>query len=136
MVPLQGPDGGTTIKEPPICERAMDSNLGIVATRNTMNPVTLGTANASLIRRSPSFLVRHGLTRGESPTCLRSTCHLGLFFIYCHTSLHRPTADVSKLHSRARGMLRFIGPFIHVRSTFNEGSRLASTVATSPESSM
>jgi len=131
MIPLQSPDGGTTIKEQPIHERAMDSNLGI-ATGNVMDPVTLGTTNTSLIRRSLIFLVRHGLPRGASPTCLRSTCHWVFSFIYCHTFLHSPTADASQLHRRARSMLRFLGPFIHIRSTFNEGSRLA---ATPPEAS-
>ena len=133
VIPLQSPGRGTTTKEQPIHERAMDSNLGMVVTRNTMNPVIPGTANACLTRRSLSLLVRYGLPRGSSPT--RSAYILEFFFIYRHIFLHSTTADVGGLHSRARGILRFLGPFIHIRSIFNEGARLAFTLATPPDAS-
>jgi len=137
VIPLQSPDGGTTIKERSIHKQATDSNLGTVATWNTMDPAILGMANAGLIRRSLSLfkLVRHGLPRGASPTCQRSTYFFGFLSIYCYIFLYSPTSNVSALHSRARSMLRFLSPFIHVRLTFHEGSRLASTAATPPDSS-
>jgi len=123
VIPLQSPNRGTTIKEQSIHKRAMDSNLGTVATRNTMDLAILGTANAGLIRWSLSLfkLVCHGLPRGASLTCQRSTYFFGFLSIYCYI-LYSPTLNVSALHSRARSMLRFLGPFIHIQSTFHEGS--------------
>lgn len=138
MIPLQSPNRGTTIKEQPIHKWAMDSNLGTVATWNAIDPVILGMVNTGLIRWSLSLLVCHSLPRGTSLTCQRlgSTYFFGVFFfIYCYIFLHSPTSNVSALHSRAHGMLWFLGPFIHVQSTFHEGSRLASTVATPPDAS-
>jgi len=38
------------------------------------------------------------------------------FTIYCHTFLHRKSLNIHKLRTRARGIHRFIGPFIHIQS--------------------
>ena len=58
-----------------------------------------------------------------------------LFYVYSHILLRSPTSDIFKLHNRARGILRLLGLFIHVRTTVSEGSQLASTVMTASEAS-
>jgi len=113
VIPLQSPGGGTTTKEQPIHKRAMDSNLGMVATQNMMNLVIPEMANICLTRRSLSLLVRYSLPRGSRPTW--SVYILEFFFIYCRIFLHSTTADVGRLHSRAHSILQYLGPFIHIQ---------------------
>ena len=59
----------------------------------------------------------------------------GSFYIYCHTFLYSIESEVCALRTRAQGILRFIGPFISVSSTFVDGCRLASAEAAHDTSS-
>lgn len=50
--------------------------------------------------------------------------------LYCYIFLHSTNSDISKLSTRARGIPRFIGPFIDIQTICIDGSRLASMAAT------
>ena len=125
VIPPQSSDRETAVKKQLIHRTTVIQNV--------MNLETQGTANASLIRRSLSIL---GLPRSSSPTRrMFFFFFFFFFFIYSHIVHYSRTSDVYKLHNRSRGILRYLGPFIHMWSTFTEGSRLASAAVTSPDTS-